>query len=134
MAGGFFLGGRHLKKKCQVIFFIFRRNWNWEKIIFCNFFWAGGFFFGGGASLPPFFFCMNLLVRFKLEYTLNFIFLGHLKLPFCGGSCYCSFYVSKKTKSTPDLSLGWSLTIKKNLSMAQWLKWRYYKQLVPLRN
>ena len=36
---------------------------------------------------PTTFFCMNLLVMFKLGYTLNISFLKHLEVPlsFCGG-------------------------------------------------
>ena len=79
-------------------FFVFRRNWNWEKIIFLNNFLGGGIFFlgGGGGGVPPplfflkkffegvpypIFFGPNLLVRVKLGYTPNFIALGHVEVP-----------------------------------------------------
>ena len=59
-------------------FFVFRRTWIWEKIIFLAreyfFFWWGPIFFGGVPY--PIFFGTNLLVRVKLGYPPNVNFLG----------------------------------------------------------
>ena len=40
------------------------------------------FFFWGGGVPYPIYFCMNLLVRFKLGYTPNFAALDHLEVPY----------------------------------------------------
>ena len=50
----FFGGGAKFFEILEVNFFVFRWNWNWEKIIFWNNLF-GGFFLGGGVPYPNFF-------------------------------------------------------------------------------
>ena len=57
LAGKFSFGGGQF----FLNFFLFLRNWNWEKIIFWNNFFGGGIFFGE-----------NLIVRVKLGQTPEF--------------------------------------------------------------
>ena len=55
----------------QSIFFIFRRNWNWEIIIFWHFFWGRGIFLGGGVTF---------FWNFQIEYQKSLlVFNSYMK-------------------------------------------------------